>query len=109
MKSNSSEFNRAKELFVSSVSKEFSQQYNVKKVELIWNKNIERMFEGKLNVLSIRSTQPEFQPKWKSESDTQFRKKIEERFNNYISRFQPQPDFTGNINLKKFKWFILIL
>ena len=41
----------------------------IKKIELIWNSNLQRMFQGKIETLSDRSTQAVFSPKWHLESN----------------------------------------
>ena len=52
----------------------------IQKIEIVWNRNLSRMFEGQVEVLKNRSSKPQFQPSWDQENNPSLRKQVADRF-----------------------------
>jgi len=92
---NSKEFQNLQNLFALSATQEFKLKWEIGKVFLVWNRTHQRMFEGRIKLLSFRSSQPAFQPKWHQDTHASQRKSIHSRFVNYTKQFSPQPEDKG--------------
>jgi hypothetical protein len=58
----------------------------IQKIQVVWNRNLSRIFEGYLEVLQSRASKPEFQPSWNQESNPVIRQQIMERFHSIVQR-----------------------
>jgi len=91
-KENIDEYRKVEKIFKESSSDEFLKNFEIEKVELIWNKNLERMFEGQMIILQERSHENAFQSTWKTEElKVDHRQQVMERLKQLISKFSPQP------------------
>jgi hypothetical protein len=58
----------------------------VKTIQVVWNKNLNRIFEGYAEVMKSRSGQKEFQPSWTEDGNASLRKDVMERFRAMVDR-----------------------
>jgi hypothetical protein len=72
------EFDRVMSIISTSLSP--TSKLKIEKIQVAWNRNLSRMFEGQVEVLKSRSSSPLFQPSWDQESNPSLRKQIAERF-----------------------------
>ena len=78
----SPEWNAALALFVATSN----GRYRVTKIDLVHNRNMQRVFEGNCTVLEQRSKQPVFQPAWRSEDKVAHRQAIIDRLNGFAKK-----------------------
>lgn len=77
------EYQKIEKLFMETASK----GWHIKKMDLIWNKELSRGFDLQRGVLSNRSNKPTFQPTYHLENDATHRKNTFERLQKYASKF----------------------
>jgi hypothetical protein len=78
------EFDRVMRIISASLSP--TSQLKIEKIQVVWNRNMSRMFEGQVEVLKSRSSSPLFQPSWDQESNPSLRKQIAERFRTIVRK-----------------------
>jgi hypothetical protein len=98
------EFNRVMQIIPVSSGPTFLANYEVTKVDLIWNKELEKAFEEKVKTLQGRGEKGiyailiislsllEYQSTWSQEEKPQERAKVSQRLVSYIDHFPPQPE-----------------
>ena len=78
------EFDRVMSIVSASLSP--TSKLKIEKIQVVWNRNLSRMFEGQIEVLKNRSSKPQFKPSWDQESNPSLRKQIAERFQTIVRK-----------------------